>query len=271
MSLPEVAMGCTLHFSHLMFQLFALGAGMAISTNSWAGNLDTRDASKMFGMFSQLNRYSPIDGAGSHGTIGYSLGLGASLHQFPETNELQRRELRLKESEPIDANITLPQLSIIKGVMSPLDIGLTLATIPTSELHRIGAHLQWTVFEDFQMPAVAVRGSFSRITGLPTSEFSTIGFDAVLSYGFLSYFTGHIATGIARHEGILQEGLPPPSPYTMSAPDDVQFPYSEITFENSHLAGLSIRIVPPFITTTAELQLNGKGRQTWLGKLSMGM
>jgi hypothetical protein len=81
-----------------------------------------------------------------------------------------------------------------------VDFGLSLARFDEDKGRQIGAHMQWTVFEGFQKPALALRVARMQADGLRGLELlQTDSAILGLSYGFLRYFNFAFGVGRQRH------------------------------------------------------------------------
>lgn len=259
------------HKSNGLFVALAAICSFALATTSLADRASDEDISRYAKFLGELNRYSPIEGAGSHGTIGYSVGLGMGLHTVEKTEKLHQDDLGLPSDTGTESSITMPGIVLIKGLFSPIDGGLTIGTVPSLGIQRAGAHLQWTVYEEFQRPALAIRGNYSRLFGLANTKINSGGLDLIGSYGF-SIVSAYAGTSIIRHDIAHTPTIDNTSPYTLT-PESADDASTVIMtqYENAHLFGLAVRVVPPYVTATAEMQLSGAGVSSYMGKLSMGM
>lgn len=66
-----------------------------------------------------------------------------------------------------------------------INVGAIYSKIPESNIALFGGELQWAAIDGSAvMPAVALRGSFSNLSGVDDFDLSTYGLDAVVSKGF---------------------------------------------------------------------------------------
>lgn len=82
-------------------------------------------------------------------------------------------------------HLTLPTLYLDKGLPFGLTIGGSYTAIPNSNIHLLGAEVSYSLFRGTRrLPAVAVRATYSRLTGVPELDFSTTGLEVALSKRF---------------------------------------------------------------------------------------
>lgn len=82
---------------------------------------------------------------------------------------------------------TLPvaKLHLHKGLPFNFDVGTFLSTAPDSNIRLFGAELRYAFLEGgAAMPAVAVRGTYTRLSGVDQLDFDTRGVELTISKGF---------------------------------------------------------------------------------------
>jgi hypothetical protein len=133
--------------------------------------------------WSQLNHYSPTEGFYSKGSYGLHVGIGALAPMPQEHTET------FTKSEQDELKEARPRLFLSKGTAWPIDFGGSLSLLQgSSKAMQGGIHTQWTLFEGFQLPSIAVRASRSILTHY--SEVKSLTTDAIelgVSYGIIRY------------------------------------------------------------------------------------
>ena len=70
-------------------------------------------------------------------------------------------------------------------VESGIDAGAIFATVPGSNITLYGGEVKWAILKGtIVSPAVAVRGTYTALTGVDDIDMSTYGLDASVSKGF---------------------------------------------------------------------------------------
>ena len=88
------------------------------------------------------------------------------------------------------------------GLFYPLSGGLSIANLPGTG-SQVSANLQWTLYEAFKLPAVAIRASHSRLQGLQNTSFSSSGVEALSSWGWKN-LTIYGGLGAIKNKGYLK-------------------------------------------------------------------
>ena len=242
---------------------------------------DTANAALRF--LGRLNHPDILEGAGSHGSLGLSAGAGAESLATPEANSILRAQLGdaaggTTGSEATTGNYTLARAWLVKGLPIPVDLGLTAGRPvdnAASNLTQVSAHVQWTVFEALAMPALALRGSVGRIFGLADTTLTSVAGSAVVSYGFLKIVTLFGEVGAIHHEGELVQRPGGATSLGLSAAvsDSIGSDgrLTQTWVETVRTAGVSIALLPPFVTVTGAVQDSAEGSRSYAAKLSIGL
>jgi hypothetical protein len=199
----------------------------------------------------QMNRPTMAEPAGAHGTIGTTIGLGGEQVPTPEGAAAMAGE-ELNKAPEAGAPHQLPMAWIVKGTPWPVDFAVSAGAAPDASLKVGAAHAQVTVFEQLGLPAVSLRAAHSRIFGLARTSVATTAADAVVSYGFLRYFSVYGALGAAKSTGAF----------------DGQ---EESWTEARRTVGLRVMVAPPFVSLTAEAGIDGGQVREAVGKLGVGI
>lgn len=238
------------------------------------GAVSDTDIDQYFYYLTRANSYSPIEHAGSHGTIGWGLGAGISSHQTPANQELMREHWRGRNQDlstvgNTPRQVLVPRLHIHKGLPWSIDVGGAFGQEPSTKATLISGYGQWTFFEAFALPAFALRASYSRLMALATTDASNLAFEGVASYGFLRLMTIYGAVGAQRDQIRVRSG----SSYgTMLSLGDVESTsVQRILVGRTRTIGLQFQVLPPFWILAAEAKASSNGELSYLAKLSVGM
>lgn len=262
------------YFSNFFATLFLLfSATTLMAQNYHDGDEDAnRDINNFLRYLSHLNRYSPLEGAGSHGSIGSSLGLGVGINPVEHAdNSLYEDRLAMPNGEGNRSSLIISKLMLTKGLRWPVDFGFTFGTTQASRISQLGGHIQWTAYERFQMPAVALRGVYARMYGIHNTEFSTYGSEVAISYGFLRYFTAYATYGWQYNTAALQMSAADQSVYFLNETGGGDRRIKENWFSPSQIIGMRVMVVPPFVATTFEMQASSGVPHSYAAKISLGM
>jgi hypothetical protein len=140
--------------------------------------------------------YRGIAPADPEGLTGFDLGVGAS---FVDINSSVWNPIVKNGSAP--SYLAVPSIHLRKGLPFNFDVGAAYSQIPNSNIKLIGAEVQWALLEGgVAEPAVALRGSYSKLLGVGDFDLHTLALDGVVSKGF-AFFTPYVGVGLVRISG----------------------------------------------------------------------
>ncbi len=92
----------------------------------------------------------------------------------------------------------VPRIHVHKGLPFKLDLGASLTAIPDTDFKVIGAEIRYAILEGtIATPALAVRLTHSRITGLDEFDMNSTGAEISISKGFVM-LTPYAGAGVVR-------------------------------------------------------------------------
>lgn len=158
----------------------------ATSAFSWAGDIDSLNllTQPQFRKFSEdltgALSYKAIAPAEPLGITGFDIGIEASFTKLESANNW-------KTATGSDlSTLPVPKLHAHKGLPFNFDLGAFYTSIPSTNVKVYGGELRYALVEGgVAMPAVAVRGAFSKMTGVDQLDFNTQSMELSVSKGFL--------------------------------------------------------------------------------------
>ncbi|HEY5995303.1 MAG TPA: DUF6588 family protein [Gallionellaceae bacterium] len=136
--------------------------------------------------------YKPVAPAASLGITGFDLGLEVTQTSMSKSSQVWATATG---SGTALNNLYVPKLHIAKGLPFGIDVGLVYSKIPTTNISLVGGELKWAVIDGgVAMPAVAVRGAFTKLSGVNQLSFDTKSLDVSVSKGFVM-FTPYAGVG----------------------------------------------------------------------------
>lgn len=124
------------------------------------------------------------------GVTGFDIGVGVTAARLKNVELLQ-----LVTSDNADVTLYVPTLRVHKGLPAGFDIGLQYASIPGSNIKYTGGELRYAILKGgVASPALGVRGSFTKLSGVDQLAMSTRGLDISISKGF-AFFTPYAGLG----------------------------------------------------------------------------
>lgn len=123
--------------------------------------------------------YKALGPAEATGATGFSIGAFGSY--VPVQNEDSWETLTGEEV----SEIGMVGLSVAKGLPLGLDVGAFYATIPGAGADLFGAELRYAILKGgVASPALAIRASYSALSGAEDIEYDSAGVDVSISKGF---------------------------------------------------------------------------------------
>jgi hypothetical protein len=168
----------------------AIPAVLAPGAAAWASGFDITDLQSLNqGQFRQLSQdlgaalsYKPLAPAESLGITGFDIGValtGTVLDNKPAVQQAIG-------GSTVYSVLPVPTLRAIKGLPFNIDVGAMYARVPSSGINLYGADVKWAVLPgDIGLPAVALRGSVTRVDGVSQLGFETYGVDVSVSQDFV--------------------------------------------------------------------------------------
>ena len=133
--------------------------------------------------------YKAIRPAEPMGSLGFDIGFEVTSTRM-ETDALEQATTGSAPSQ-----LLVPKLHVSKGLPFGFDVGAFYTSVPSSNIGLVGGELSYAVFEGGTlMPAVSVRGTFSRLTGVDELDLTTKGLELSVSKGF-AFFTPYAGIG----------------------------------------------------------------------------
>ena len=116
------------------------------------------------------------------GVLGFDLGLGVSLVRLENAESWGVATGSTTEYLPI------PKVSLTKGLPLDIDIGAFVAAVPGSNILVYGGQVQYALMAGNPvLPAVALRGGMTRLSGVEQLSLETRSLELVISKGLFAF------------------------------------------------------------------------------------
>ena len=160
-----------------------------ISTLNLLTQSEFRDLSEDLGA---ALSYKSVQPAEPLGVTGFDMGLEVTATDISKSSAALSKATG--NSTPVNT-LYVPKLHLSKGLPFGIDIAASIATVPTTNVRVVGAELRYALMEGgVALPAVAIRGSISSMSGVDQLSFSTKALDISISKGF-AMFTPYAGVG----------------------------------------------------------------------------
>lgn len=135
--------------------------------------------------------YKAIAPAEPLGITGFDIGFELSATKMSNANDWEQA---VSGGDSIDT-LLVPKLHAHKGLPFDIDVGVVYTSIPTTNIKLIGGELRYAFISgNVAIPALAVRGTFTKLSGVDDLSFSSKGLELSVSKGF-AMFTPYAGVG----------------------------------------------------------------------------
>ncbi len=163
----------------------------------WAANISTLGnlSQADFKLFSEdlgaALSYKSVTPAAPLGVTGFELGVGVT------TTKMNNPQLwsTVTGGGGSLSSMILPKLYIYKGLPFNIDVAAFYSRVPTTNIKLTGLELRYAILEGgVASPAVAIRGSMTKLSGVDQLALGTKNLDVSISKGF-TIFTPYAGVG----------------------------------------------------------------------------
>lgn len=134
--------------------------------------------------------YHPQTPTEPQGITGFDVGLSLTL------SKLMNKDAWAKaSSESAPSYVAIPTLRANKGLPFGIDVGLMYAAVPGANISVLGGEARWAFIRgNAAAPAVGIRGTYTKVSGVDQLDLNTKGLDLSASKGF-AVFTPYVGIG----------------------------------------------------------------------------
>jgi len=159
---------------------------------------DFKSFSEDFGMALSYQPVSPAAPLGDK-LPGFDVGVEASYVKLDKgASYFQKMDTAVSATGNGDLPnaLIIPRIHVQVGLpIIPIDLGVSYVSIPNSDMKLTGYEIKYAVLEGgLAMPAVAIRGAYTKLSGVDVLDLSTKSLDISISKGIL-IFTPYAGIG----------------------------------------------------------------------------
>jgi hypothetical protein len=126
--------------------------------------------------------YKPLTPTTPLGITGFDIGLAVTATKIQNSDVLQ------KAGAGDHSTLPVPSLRLHKGLPLDLDVGVMVGAVPGTNVRLYGGELRYALVSGgAALPAIGIRGSYTKLTGVDQLDFKTRGVDLSISKGFLMF------------------------------------------------------------------------------------
>lgn len=125
--------------------------------------------------------YKPVSPAEPLGLTGFDIGLEVTGTELKHSDVWKTAT----SSGSAPSTLPVPKLHLIKGLPLNIDVGVVYTSVPSTNIKLVGGELRYALLEGgVATPAVSIRGTMTKLSGVDQLDFSTKGVEASISKGF---------------------------------------------------------------------------------------
>lgn len=131
--------------------------------------------------FTSAASYKGVTPAAPLGITGFDLGAELSFTPLANSSVWQKAGADV-------STLIVPKLHLHKGLPFNLDIGASLSAVPDSNIKLMGFEARYALIEgNVALPAVAIRGAYSKLSGVSQLGFDSSNVELLVSKGFVMF------------------------------------------------------------------------------------
>ncbi len=183
--------------------LMLLLSGFARATDlEGLADLDSGQFETLVENIAAATHYKAVAPVEPLGLIGFDISVGASV------TDIDSNLLSLASQGSIDSGaLALIRASAHKGLPFGIDVGASLAALPGTDFRVLGAEVRYALLRGSVVtPALAVRGTYSIVSGSDELDVSNAGLEIGISKGFLT-LTPYAGIGVIRSSADPQDNF----------------------------------------------------------------
>jgi len=133
--------------------------------------------------------YKPLTPAAPLGVLGFDMGVAVT------TTKLENSAVLKQAGGGDHSSVATPTLRFNLGLPLGIDAGAMYGAIPGTNIRLVGGELRYAILSGgVAEPAIGLRGSYTKLTGVDQLELNTRGVDVSISKGF-AIFTPYAGVG----------------------------------------------------------------------------
>lgn len=125
--------------------------------------------------------FKPLIPSEALGITGFDLGAAVTGTRLKNAAIFEKAS----SGGDVPSVLPVPTLRLHKGLPLNLDAGVALSQVPGTNIRYTGGELRWAILPGSTLtPAVAIRATLTRLTGVDQLDFDTKSLDVSISKGF---------------------------------------------------------------------------------------
>lgn len=140
--------------------------------------------------------YMPLAPAEALGFPGFDIGVEVTGVEIDNKKQYWQK-IDAVTAGSVPSTLVFPKLHVQVGLpIVPIDLGVVYGEAPNTNVKMTGFEIKWAILKGgVAMPAVAVRGAYTQLSGVSDFEITTTSADLSISKGF-AIFTPYAGYGM---------------------------------------------------------------------------
>lgn len=165
-------------FAVLLLFIF-LGKAFALDDINFSTGMTQRLFKDFSDQLGTALSYKPVSPAEPYGVTGFDIGVEVSAVKVDD--EYWKYAIK---GQGVPGYALIPKLHVIKGLPFGIDVGAVYSQVPDTNIKCFGGEVKYAFMKGSAVtPAVAVRGTYTQLTGVEQLDFKTYGVEATISKG----------------------------------------------------------------------------------------
>jgi hypothetical protein len=145
-----------------------------------ASQVDFTNLSRDLGLAISYDPMSPAEPLGGL-LLGIDAGVELTIVNTNKSASYWQNSVTNPSSLP--NYLLIPKVHVQVGLpLIPLDFGVEFATVPGTDISFFGGDVKYTIFKgDISLPAIAIRGAFTKLSGIDVFDMETKSLDVSIS------------------------------------------------------------------------------------------
>jgi hypothetical protein len=141
--------------------------------------------------------YMPLATAEPLGFPGFDIGIEATSTSIDKNASYWKAISNAPGNSAIPSDLVMPKIHLQVGLpIIPIDLGFVYGEAPSTNIKYAGYEVKWSILKGgVATPAVALRGAYTKLTGVTDVDISTKSADLSISKG-LAMFTPYAGYGM---------------------------------------------------------------------------
>lgn len=167
----------------IILSMLVLAAASGHAANfSTLKNLSQSEFESLAHDLGSLWSYKALNPGDPLGIIGFDVGAEATVTHIDDMAVMK------KAADWSSSVVTVGKLHAHKGLPFNVDVGAFMGNTVGFDARLVGAELRWAVLPgNVLLPALAVRGTYTKLGGIKELNFNSTGLEATVSKGFLMF------------------------------------------------------------------------------------